>query len=141
MAKDYQAAYPRFEGRRRAVHAAMDCLFDYEKSLALRLINGLEQLPGVRILGISDRETMDRRVPTVSFAVAGDSPDRIARGLAAENIFVWNGHNYALEAAVALGILDSGSGVRIGPVHYNTEHEIDQTLAALDGILARRNAA
>ena len=141
FAQDYMDRYSQFSGRRQAVHAAMAMLFDYEAELAEHLINGLQQLPGVRILGITDAAAMERRVPTVSFAVENDSPDRIARALGDENIFVWNGHNYALEAASELGILDTGGAVRVGPVHYNTIGELDELLASLEGILARRDAA
>ena len=141
MAKDYYARNAGFSGRRQSVHAAMNFLLDYEATLALHLIEGLQQLPGVRIQGISDPDAMSRRVPTVSFTVSGDSPDRIAKALAGENIFVWSGHNYALEAATVLGILDRGGAVRVGPVHYNTVEEIDELLNALDGIISKRDAA
>lgn len=141
MAQAYHDRYAHFEGRRRHVHAAMDCLFDYEAGIATRLIDGLQQLPGVRVLGITDPAAMHRRVPTVSFVVDGDDPARIAKALSDDNIFVWNGHNYALEAARLLGIIDKGSGVRVGPVHYNTLDEVEQLLAALERILARRDAA
>lgn len=140
MATEYLERNSQFDGRARYLHAAMDYLFDYEAELAAHLVSGLQQLPGVTIQGISESSAMRRRVPTVSFTVAGDSPDRIAEALAAENIFVWSGHNYAIEAATALGILDSGGVVRVGPVHYNTIDEIDQLLDALGSILQRRSA-
>jgi len=136
MAQDYFERNQHFRGRRQAVHAAMDFLFDYEAELASQLVSGLQQLPGVRIQGISEPGAMRRRVPTVSFTVDGDSPDRIAKALAAENIFVWSGHNYAVEAATALGIMDNGGAVRVGPVHYNTTDEIDQLLSTLAEILS-----
>jgi selenocysteine lyase/cysteine desulfurase len=63
-------------------------------------------------------------------------PDGIARAMAEQNIFVWSGHNYAIEPAKALGLYDSGGVVRIGAVHYNTVAEIDDTLAALEGVLS-----
>ena len=141
MAGDYFERNAHFNGRRQDLHAAMDFLFDYEAELASHLVSGLQQLPGVTIQGISDPSAMRRRVPTVSFTVEGDSPDRIAKALVAENIFVWSGHNYALEAARALGILDSGGVVRVGPVHYNTIAELDELLASLQVILRQRNAA
>jgi selenocysteine lyase/cysteine desulfurase len=119
----------------------MDFLFDYEAGLAEHLIAGLQQLPGVKIQGITDPAAKHRRVPTVAFTVDGDSPDRIARALGAENIFVWSGHNYALEAAKALGILESGGAVRVGPVHYNTIDELDQFLESLQMILDRKTVA
>ena len=62
--------------------------------------------------------------------------DAIAQALAQRNIFAWSGHYYALEVASALGILESGGAVRLGPVHYNTAAEIDIALNALESILA-----
>jgi cysteine desulfurase family protein (TIGR01976 family) len=141
MAKAYYANSDHFDGRRQALHAAMDYLFEYEAGLASYLVDGLLQLPGVKIQGISDASAMHRRVPTVSFTVEGDSPDRIAKALADENIFVWSGHNYAVEAATALGILDKGGVIRVGPVHYNSKGELERLLECLAAILQQRNAA
>ena len=141
MAQEYMDANKRYAGRSRKVHAALDCLFAYEQELTLKLIDGLQQLPGVRVLGVTDRAAMERRVPTVSFVADGKSSDSIARGLAERNIFVWSGHNYAVEAAAALGILDTGGAVRVGPVHYNSVEEIDTLLLSLDEVLAHADAA
>jgi cysteine desulfurase family protein (TIGR01976 family) len=140
MGGEYSQQNDHFEGRRKYVHAGMDCLFAYERHIAEHLINGLQQLPGVRIQGITVSDAMDRRVPTVSFTVDGVSPDSIAEALAARNIFVWSGHYYAVEVAKALGIYPSGA-VRIGPVHYNSIAEVDQLLNALDDMLPRANVA
>ena len=133
--KDYEGRYPEFSGRRLHAHTAMDCLFDYETMLAKQLIDGLVAIPGVRVLGITDEAALERRVPTVSFVHESAIPANVAEALAAQNIFVWSGHNYALEAASALGILDRGGAVRIGPVHYNTPSEISVLLNALESIL------
>lgn len=141
MGGAYLERYPQFSGRRKFVHAAMDMLFDYEAGLAAQLVDGLKKIPGVTIQGISEPSAMRRRVPTVSFTVKGDSPDRIAEALADDNIFVWSGHNYALEAARSLKILEKGGAVRIGPVHYNTSDEIHQVLEQLATILGNRAAA
>lgn len=135
MAQDYHSRYPTFHGRRKFVHAALDYLFDYEKTLAHHLIDGLQQLPGVKIQGITDPKAMDRRVPTVAFTVAGKQPKAIAQALADRNIFVWSGHNYAIEVVESLGIRESGGAVRVGPVHYNSIDEIDTLLEALGEIL------
>jgi cysteine desulfurase family protein (TIGR01976 family) len=123
-------------GRRSALTAAMDILFEYEKVLAERLIDGLLDIDDVRILGISDKQALDRRVPTVSFTHSRVAPADIAQGLADDNIFVWSGHNYAVEVARSLDILESGGAVRIGPVHYNSLDEVDETLALLAKILS-----
>ncbi len=139
--RNYYAQNERFEGRRLNVHAAMNCLFDYEKELAGALIDGLQQLSGVRIQGITAKDALARRVPTVSFTVDGVDPASIAESLAQKNIFVWSGHNYAVEPAKALGIYDAGGAVRVGPVHYNTKAEVDAILIALDEILPRKAVA
>ncbi len=72
----------------------------------------------------------------MSFTHDRVAPDTIAASLADENIFVWSGHNYAVEVADSLGLLESGGVVRVGPVHYNSIAEIDELFAALGGILA-----
>jgi len=141
MATDYHDRYSHFDGRRKFVHAAMDCLFDCEADLAEKLIKGLQQLPGVRIQGISAPDAMRRRVPTVSITVNNTSPDVVAAELGARNIFVWSGNMYAVEATNFLGIEESGGVVRIGPVHYNTPAEVDSVLNALADILPRANVA
>lgn len=122
-------------GRRNALRAAMEMMFEYEKTLAAYLIQGLTAIDGVSVQGISAAEAMDRRVPTVSFTHATAAPAQVAESLALQNIFVWNGHNYAVEAAKTLGIYDSGGAVRVGPVHYNSVGELDELLAALPRIL------
>ncbi|MDH3350739.1 MAG: cysteine desulfurase-like protein [Gammaproteobacteria bacterium] len=122
-------------GRRQQICSGLDLLFDYESLLAERLVSGLKSIPGVRIQGISDAAAMHRRVPTVSFVHDRHHSASIAEALARRNIFAWSGHNYALEAARALGIDDSGGAVRIGAVHYNSADEIDGVLNALTDIL------
>jgi cysteine desulfurase family protein (TIGR01976 family) len=121
---------------RQALRAAMKLLFAYEKSLATHLVEGLAAIDGVTVQGISAAAAMDRRVPTVSFTHATAAPANIAKGLAHENIFVWNGHNYAVEVAKTLGIYESGGVVRVGPVHYNSVAELDELLAVLPQILS-----
>jgi selenocysteine lyase/cysteine desulfurase len=44
---------------------------------------------------------------------------------------VWNGDNYAWELTGALGLRESGGGVRAGLVHYNDEAEVERLLAAV----------
>jgi cysteine desulfurase family protein (TIGR01976 family) len=121
--------------RREQLKAGLEMLFDYEKQLADRLIAGLKSIPGVRVLGISDPNASDRRVPTVSFVHELLAPSDIASALAERNIFAWSGHNYAVELAKVLNIYESGGAVRIGAVHYNTPDEIDAVVAALQDIL------
>lgn len=122
-------------GRPEALRAAMTMLFDYEKTLAEHLITGLQGIDGVTVQGITSPDAMDRRVPTVAFTHRSVAPAAIAESLADENIYVWDGHNYAVEVARTLGLLESGGVVRVGPVHYNSTEEVDEILEALDRIL------
>ena len=131
MGAEYLENFPEFSGRRKKLHAAMLAIQDYEQTLSSRLIEGLQNLAGVDVKGISAVKDLARRVPTVSFTVKNQNPEEIAVKLAAENIFVWDGHNYALEAVRLMGIEEAGGVVRIGPVHYNTLEEIDRTLEVL----------
>lgn len=135
MAKDRMDRWASFTGRRQEIRAGMDLMFDYEKSLAEHLIDGLMQLSGITIQGITATDAMDRRVPTVAFTHRTVASDAIAKALGERNIFVWSGHNYAVEVAKTLGIYETSGAVRIGPVHYNSHAEIDDALAALEGIL------
>ena len=131
----YRARNAEYPGRRGLVRSALQYLFDYERELAAALIDGLQSLPGVTVQGITNPERLDRRVPTVAFTANGKSPAKIAEALAAKGIFVWSGHNYALEVVRSLGLEDAGGAVRIGPVHYNSLTEITRLLESLEEIL------
>jgi cysteine desulfurase family protein (TIGR01976 family) len=121
--------------RKSGLATGMRLMLDYEQQLSSHLVSGLQTLPGVTVQGITATDRMNWRVPTVSFTHGSLAPNAIAEALAERNIFVWSGHNYAVEAADALGILDTGGAVRVGPVHYNSIEEIDALLVALDAIL------
>ncbi|MGF1625354.1 MAG: cysteine desulfurase-like protein [Alphaproteobacteria bacterium] len=126
-------------GKRQAtalVHAALDWLARYEDGLTRRLLDGLQRLPAVRVRGITGANALHRRVPTVSITADGHDPADLARALGEENIFLWSGHNYALEPIACLGLADSGGVLRIGLAHYNTDEEVDCLLAHLERILA-----
>jgi cysteine desulfurase family protein (TIGR01976 family) len=141
LAQDFSPASGASTGRSRFVHAAMNYLFDYETTLARHLIDGLQQIPGVRVQGITQPDALQRRVPTVSFTVKHAAPADVARALSERNIFVWSGHNYAVEPAMALGVYEKGGVVRIGPVHYNSIGELDRLLTALEEVLPRSSTA
>jgi selenocysteine lyase/cysteine desulfurase len=55
----------------------------------------------------------------------------VASRFAAQGIYIWSGHYYALNAVERLGFLESGGLARIGFVHYNTVAEVDRALEAL----------
>ncbi|MFW9817725.1 MAG: aminotransferase class V-fold PLP-dependent enzyme, partial [Candidatus Thorarchaeota archaeon] len=134
MAEEYHPQFSRFKSRRQYLHAAMAAIKEYEKGLSTRLIEGLQQISGIKIHGVTDLSRLDDRVPTVSFTRRGFHPANIARRLAEENIFVWDGHYYAVEVIDHLGLSDQGGMVRVGAVHYNTMEEIDRLLEEVSGM-------
>ncbi len=136
-ADSYQIENKYKKERTKFVHAALDYLFEYEKILTIDLIEGLQNIKNVQVQGITEKNALDRRLPTVSFSVSGLSPSRIAEGLAKENIFVWSGHSYALEVVKSLNLLDEGGVLRTGPVHYNTINEIHEFLEILDKLISK----
>jgi cysteine desulfurase family protein (TIGR01976 family) len=125
----------RFAGtgneRRQQICAGMNCLVDYELPLTKRLIEGLQAIPGVTVQGITSSNAFVRRVPTVSFTVEGHQPSEISNKLAEHDIYVWDGHNYAIEPAEQLGLMDKGGVVRVGLAHYNTMDEVERALSVI----------
>lgn len=124
------------DGTRREQLAGAYRAFDaYEAGMTRRLIGGLTDLPGVRLIGIANPNLFNHRVPTVSFTHDRISTHRFARVLADAQINVWSGHNYALEPARHLGLSENEGVVRIGIAHYNTEDEIRRTLEVIGELI------
>jgi cysteine desulfurase family protein (TIGR01976 family) len=120
------------DGATRAkLKGAYESVKAYENVLTRQLISGLQQFPGTTIHGITNPNRIADRVPTVSFTHERISTHHIAEALAANNIYIWSGHNYAYEVVRHLGLDEDRGVVRIGIAHYNTADEIDKTLAAL----------
>ncbi|MCZ8545295.1 cysteine desulfurase-like protein [Mesorhizobium qingshengii] len=122
--------------RRQKIANAFAVSIAYENPLAQQLINGLSDISGLSIHGITDPKRVSDRVPTVSFTVDGIVPETIVRQMNAENIFLWSGHNYAWEIVHQLGIPAEQGVVRIGIAHYNTAAEIGETLESVHRVIA-----
>ena len=101
-----------------------DAMLGHERALGDRFLAGLPAQ--VDLYGL---RTMDGRVPTFCFNVAGHSPEGVARHLAERDVAVWHGDYYAVETMKLLGLGDGA--VRAGIVHYNTEGEVDRLLEGL----------
>jgi selenocysteine lyase/cysteine desulfurase len=111
---------------------AFQAIEEYERQLAERLLDGLRSRQRFRVWGITQRERLYERVPTVSITAAERTPLQIAEHLAKREIYTWNGNMYALELTERLGLEERGGILRLGLVHYNTREEIDTLLQALD---------
>ena len=128
---EYLEQFGAGETRATRIASAWTRLADYERRLTLKLIDGLRSFKGLTIRGITSANAMHRRVPTVSFTLDGHHPDDLAKAFAADNIFVWSGHNYAIEPVTCMELMDKGGVLRVGLAHYNTEVEVDALLSSL----------
>ncbi|HEX4182213.1 MAG TPA: cysteine desulfurase-like protein [Caulobacteraceae bacterium] len=117
--------------RTQRLRSAWEAMAGYEQSLTRTLIEGLLGFKGLVVRGVTSANAMHRRVPTVSFTLDGHHPEDLAKALAQDNIFVWSGHNYALEPVGRMGLMECGGVLRVGLCHYNTEAEVDALLASL----------
>jgi cysteine desulfurase family protein (TIGR01976 family) len=97
----------------------------HERGLGERFLAGLPQ--NVTLYGLP---TMEGRVATFAFNVAGLPTRQAALRLGEAGYAVWQGNYYALEVMNRLGLGDAGA-VRAGIVHYNTAEEVDGLLAAI----------
>jgi selenocysteine lyase/cysteine desulfurase len=107
---------------------------EHETRLFTRLLDGLLEIPGLRLYGISDPGRMPERTPTACFTLPGLSPARIAEKLGQDGIQVWDGNYYAWEAMNFLGLEAQGGAVRAGLSLYNTDSEVDRFLKTLGDI-------
>lgn len=120
--------------RKQRLKMAMHSIRDYETGLSSRLLEVLEETPGVTIYGLRDSTRLPERVPTFAFTLQGFTPRQVAQELGKRDIYVWDGNYYAISVTESLGLEESGGMVRVGPVHYNTLEEIHKFGAALGEI-------
>ena len=116
--------------RRELLKHAFEAIAAYEQQLVTRLIQGLQQVPGIRIYGITDSSRASERVPTIALTVNGQPSKAVASELAHRGIFAWHGDYYAVDVCAAMGNAEHGM-VRLGLLHYNTVQEVDRTISAL----------
>jgi len=124
--------------RRQRLDAALDAIVDIESKLIAALLEGLQQIPGISIYGITAKNQLQHRAPTVAFTVAGKTSLEVTTLLGEQGICAWHGNYYALPLTESLGTEPNGM-VRLGCMHYNTPSEIDRTLAAIRDIAGIRS--
>jgi len=135
---NYFDRYPGMKGRRLHLKASLSLIEAYEQQVFGRLIQGLQQIPGVKIWGITDKNQLNRRTPTAAFTIQGFSPREVTEPLGKQGFFLWEGDFYAQALIERLGLFESGGVVRLGLLHYNTDEEVDRFLSALEVLVRRR---
>jgi cysteine desulfurase / selenocysteine lyase len=119
-----------------AFHAAVDVLRGigmeriaaHDHALTARLLAGVAQIPGVRVLGPT---TATDRVGAVSMVVDGVHPHDVGQLLDARGIAVRVGHHCAQPVHRRYGATAS---TRASLYLYSTAAEVDAFLAALAGV-------
>ena len=124
--------------RRAAIASAFELIHRHEHTLMRRLMAGLQEIPKLKIYGITDPECFAWRCPTLAVRVvnqtAAQTPLALATKLGERGFFTWDGNYYALNLTERLDVEKSGGFLRIGLVHYNTEQEVDRLLEAVKDI-------
>lgn len=122
---NYEAIAGVEAAARFLMEEGMDEVRDYEMHLFATLLEGLQSIPGVTVYG---EPGLDRRTPTAAFTVRGVAPSAVTAALAAQQIAVWDGHNYAVEVVDQLGLADTGGVVRAGLSRYIEPSDVHRLL-------------
>jgi len=123
-------------GARQRMQAAFDAFAQHEDALAERLLDWLRDRRSVRIIG-RDTAQDARRVPTISFVVAGVQSESIVRHVDAHGIGIRFGDFYARRLIEALDLAAQGGVIRVSMAHYNTAGEIDRLIQHLDQVILK----
>ncbi|HEX4069490.1 MAG TPA: SufS family cysteine desulfurase [Candidatus Babeliales bacterium] len=107
-------------------HINFDELIVYEAQLCARLIDGLAEIKGIKILG--PIQELKEKGHMVSFLVENYHSHDVAAFLDKRGIFVRAGHHCAQPFAHKLGY---DASVRVSFYFYNTFEEVDAIIAAL----------
>ncbi len=115
--------------------AGWQAIARHEATLVARLLEGLDGLPGVRIIGPATADP-DQRVALVSFVVTGHTPADIVAHTDRAGIGIRHGHFYSPRLIEAMDLTAQKGVVRVSMAHYNTLDEVDRLVRALDGAVA-----
>jgi cysteine desulfurase family protein len=122
-------------GVRYVLERGVEAIRMHEQSLADRLITGLREIKGVRIIGTGDAR---RQTAVVSFTVDGESVSQLAHELDERfEIMCRPGLHCAPLAHRTLGTLPEGT-IRFAPGLFTTEGDIDEAVAAVAQLSAGR---
>ena len=103
----------------------MDNIHAHEQKLTARALNGLQQIPGLHIVGPKDTES---RGGAVSFVVDGVHPHDLGQVLDSYGVAIRTGHHCAWPLHRAGNV---NSTARASFYLYNTEEEVDKLIQAV----------
>lgn len=120
-------------GVRYVRRGGMDRILDHEKHLTHLAVQGLRDLPGLRVYASPD---LRDQAGVVSVTAEGKDVETIGSALAERGIAVRSGIQCAPYAHRTAGTLDTGT-VRISFSDFNTPEEVARLIRAMRGVLGR----
>ena len=112
-----------FSSRRGNITRAMKAFRQYEETLSLEMLRVLNE-SGAMVYGISTKEKVAERVPTLCFNLPRVAPADVTEAMSRANIGIRDGHLYSPRLMKRLGLSIETGAVRASLVHYNTIEEI-----------------
>lgn len=112
---------------RAALEAAYTRIHELEAPRLAQLLEGLLKLPHVTVYG---PPMLGRRVGTVGFRVASQTPLQTAERFSKAGVSVAAGHFYAVMPIQKLGLYPDGV-VRVSLAHYTSADDVEALLAVL----------
>ena len=119
-------------GRRLALKQGMAAIAAYERQLFAHMLDGFDQISGLKVYGITERDRMNERTPTAGIRLQGHDPEELSQRLGQLGIATYAGHMYAVAVIERLGLTEKGGVLRVGLSHYNTQDEVDKLLEILE---------
>src|ERR1051326_5679596 len=114
---------PAATSRRAALEACTETIRNYESQLSCAMLDALAAANAI-VYGVTAKDNISRRTPTLCFNLPGISPAKVTESLAAKNISVRDGHMYSPRLMKRLGLTQESGAVRASLVHYNTLDEV-----------------
>ena len=124
---------PAVTPRRAALVAAANAIRDYETQLSRAMLDVLDNAKAT-VYGITAKDQISHRTPTLCFNLPGIHPAKVTEELAKQNIGVRDGHMYSPRLMKRLGLSQESGAVRASLVHYNTLDEIHRFESTLSEI-------
>jgi cysteine desulfurase family protein (TIGR01976 family) len=124
---------PAAVSRRSAITSATEAIRSYEAELSRAMLDVLEEA-NATVYGITARDQVSQRTPTLCFTLPGVAPAAVSEGLAKQDIGVRDGHMYSPRLIKRLGLAMETGAVRASLVHYNTLDEVRRFGKAVAGI-------
>lgn len=122
---------------RGTIEAAFGHMAELESPLIHQLVDGLQSIPGVTLVGpgVGGAD----RVGTVSFVHERRRSRAIAESVCEAGIAIRYGHMYAHRLSRRLGLDDADGVVRISLVHYNSAEEVGRAVEAVRAAVLERS--